>query len=177
MRPAISASGLFWKTVLAVVLFLLCTHVHSSSSHAQDLPLPDQSYVNTFARPGQPTINLYLWGSVGTTGIWRVERGVDLIQLLSVARVPGIGTSSRDVRQRFILHIYRDQGGERTQIYEERIEKLIGGGAKPVPDLQNGDILAIERQSRRALSLNLVFTTLRTVSSFLSLYLLLRREF
>jgi len=114
---------------------------------------------------------------VGTTGIWRVERGVDLIQLLSVARVPGIGTSSRDVRQRFILHIYRDQGGERTQIYEERIEKLIGGGAKPVPDLQNGDILAIERQSRRALSLNLVFTTLRTVSSFLSLYLLLRREF
>ena len=144
---------------------------------AQDLPLPEQSYINEFARPGQPTMTLYLWGSVGTTGIWRVERDVDLIQLLSVARVPGVGASQQDVRQNFILHIYREVNGERSQIYEEEIQNLIGGGAKPVPPLQSGDVLTVETQTRRRLNLNLVFTTLRTVSSFLSLYLLLRREF
>ena len=148
-----------------------------SAAHAQDLQLPEQSYVNEFARPGQPTMTLYLWGTVGTTGIWRVERDVDLIQLLSVAQVPGIGASQQDVRQNFILHIYREVNGERNQIYEEEIQNLIGGGAKPVPPLQSGDILAVETQTRRRISLNLVFTTLRTVSSFLSLYLLLRREF
>jgi len=127
--------------------------------------------VNEFARPGQPTITLYLWETVDTTGIWRVERDVDLIQLLSVAQVPGIGASQQDVRQNFILPIYREVNGERDQIYEEEIENLIGGGAKVVPPLQNGDILAVETQTRRRISLNLVFTTLRTVSSFLSLYL------
>ena len=148
-----------------------------SAAYAQDLQLPEQSYVNEFARPGQPTMNLYLWGSVGSTGIWRVERDVDLIQLLSVAQVPGIGASQQNVRQNFILHIYREVDGERTQIYEEEIQNLIGGGAKTVPPLQDGDILAVETQTRQRISLNLIFTTLRTVSSFLSLYLLLRREF
>ena len=78
---------------------LLLTFLLLPDAAGQDLPLPEQSYVNEFARPGQPTTTLYLWGAVGTTGIWRVERDVDLIQLLSVARVPGIGASQQDVRQ------------------------------------------------------------------------------
>jgi hypothetical protein len=156
---------------------LLAGGLSPFAAQAQDLPLPEQSYVNEFARPGQPTMTLYLWGAVGTTGIWRVEREVDLIQLLSVAGVPGVGTSEREVRQRFILHIYRHQNGERREIYEEEIQNLIGGGATSVPALKDGDILAVETQTRQRVSLDLVFSTLRTVSSFLSLYLLLRREF
>jgi len=169
------------RTASWIVIMFLVALVGAPNAarpaNAQDLPLPEQSYVNEFARPGQPTMTLYLWGSVGTTGIWRVGRDVDLIQLLSVAQVPGIGASQQNVRQNFILHIYREVDGERTQIYEEEIQNLIGGGARTVPPLQNGDILAVETKTRRRLSLNLVFTTLRTVSSFLSLYLLLRREF
>jgi hypothetical protein len=157
--------------------FLVCVGGTANIARGQDLQLPEQPYVNEFARPGQPTMTLYLWGAVGTTGIWRVERDVDLIQLLSVAGVPGVGTSERDVRRRFVLHIYRDEDGERREIYAEEVENLIGGGAAPVPALQDGDILAIETRERRRISVNLVFTTLRTVSSFLSLYLLLRREF
>ena len=149
MRPAISASGLSWKAAFAVILFLLCTHVHSASSHAQDLQLPEQSYVNEFARPGQPTMTLYLWGAVGTTGIWRVERDVDLIQLLSVRspacrawarrnRMCASGLSSTSIGSR---------AGSAQQIYEEEVENLIGGGAAPVPALQDGDILAVETQT------------------------------
>jgi len=147
-----------------------------SAAYAQDLQLPEQSYVNEFARPGQPTMTLYLWGSVGTTGIWRVEQDVDAIQLLSVAGVPGLGASESEVRQRFILHIYREEAGKRSQVYEVDIENLIGGEAT-APPLQDGDILAIEVETRRRISIGLVFTTLRTISSFLSVYLLLRREF
>jgi hypothetical protein len=175
--PRPTRSGVRCRLAALFMAGLLVGGLSPFSAQAQNLPLPEQSYVNEFARPGQPTMTLYLWGSVGTTGIWRVERDVDLIQLLSVAGVPGVGTSERDVRRRFILHIYRDEGGERREVYAEEVENLIGGGAAPVPPLQDGDILAIETRERRRISVNLVFTTLRTVSSFLSLYLLLRREF
>jgi hypothetical protein len=119
----------------------------------------------------------YLCGTVGTTGIWRIGRNVDAIHLLSVAGVPGLGTSERDVRRRFVLHIYRDDGGERREVYAEEVENLIGGSAAPVPTLHNEDNWTIEMRGRRRISLDLVFTTVSMGSSFLSLYLLLRREF
>jgi hypothetical protein len=175
--PCPTRSGVRRRLAALFMAGLLAGGLSPFAAQAQDLPLPEPGYVNEFARPGQPTMTLYLWGAVGTTGIWRVERDVDLIQLLSVASVPGVGTAEGDVRRRFVLHIYRDEGGERREIYAEEVENLIGGGGAPAPALQDGDILAIETRERRRISLDLVFTTLRTVSSFLSVYLLLRREF
>ena len=177
LLPRATRSGVRYRLAALLMVGLLASGLSPFTAQAQNLPLPEPGYVNEFARPGQPTITLYLWGAVGNAGIWRVERDVDLIQLLSVAGVPGIGTSERQVRQRFVLHIYRQQSGERREIYEEEVENLIGGGAGPVPALQDGDIIAVETESRRRIGVDLVFTTLRTISSFLSLWLLLRREF
>ena len=141
----------------------------------QDLSLPEQSYVNEFARPGQPTMTLYLWGSVGTTGIWRVERDVDLIQLLSAAQVPGIGQEQMDVRQRISLRVFRSGSGDRREVYSQRLNDILEEGAA-YPDLQNGDVLLVETsQRRRIFSFQFISTIVGTASSLALLVLRLTR--
>ena len=144
----------------------------SPTAPAQNLS-PQQDYVNTFAQPGQSTITIYLWGTVGSPGIWRVERGVDLVSFLSAVQIPGLGAADQDVRRNFELHIYRTQSGDRRQIYVEDVENLLAGGAQPYPPLQDGDILVIETETRRRLSFRTVFEIVRTTASLITLYFLL----
>lgn len=130
-----------------------------------------------FFRPGRPTMVVYLWGAVGQPGIWRVEREVDLISLLSAARVAGVGSSPQGVSQRYLVRIFRDVGGERQEIYQERLERLVGGGARPYPTLQEGDILVVEVRQRARFTWGTAFEITRTVLQVLTLYILIRREF
>jgi hypothetical protein len=71
------------------------------------------------------------------------------------------------------MHIYRTSNGDRRQIYEENVERLLAGGAKPYPPLQGGDIIVIETETRRRLSFRSVFEIVRTTASLLTLYFLL----
>ncbi len=135
------------------------------------------SFEFEFYRPGRPTMIVYIWGAVGQPGIWRVERGVDLIPLLSAARVPGVGTSPQGVRQHYLVRIFRDTGGGRREIYQERLEKLVRGGARPYPPLQEGDILVVEMRQRTRFGWRTAFEITRTIAQMLTLYLLIRREF
>ncbi|CAM3256257.1 hypothetical protein [Rhodothermus bifroesti] len=130
-----------------------------------------------FFRPGRPTMVVYIWGAVGQPGIWRVEREVDLISLLSAARVPGVGSSPQGVSQRYLVRIFRDIGGNRQEIYQERLEHLVGGGSRPYPPLQEGDILVVEVRQRARFGWGTAFEITRTVLQVLTLYLLIRREF
>jgi len=135
------------------------------------------SFEFEFYRPGRPTMIVYIWGAVGQPGIWRVERGVDLIPLLSAAKVPGVGSSPQGVSQQYLVRLFRDVNGERREIYNERLERLVGGGARPYPPLQEGDILVVEMRQRARFGWGTVFEVTRTVAQMLTLYLLIRREF
>jgi len=165
------------RTKRTVILLLIGTlALGYSEARGQDLSLPEQTYVNTFARPGQPTITVYLWGTVGSPGIWRIERDTDLVTFLSAVQVPGLGTEDQNVRRRFELHIYRTSNGERQQIYEERVENLIAGGAKPPPALQEGDVISIQTETRRRINSRTVLEIVRTATSLLTLYFIIDRQ-
>jgi len=135
------------------------------------------SFEFEFYRPGRPTMIVYIWGAVGQPGIWRVERDVDLIPLLSAAKVPGVGSSPQGISQQYRVRIFRNVNGERREIYEERLERLVGGGARPYPGLQEGDIIVVEVRQRARFGWRTVFEVTRTVAQMLTLYLLIRREF
>lgn len=135
------------------------------------------SFEFEFYRPGRPTMIVYIWGAVGQPGIWRVERGVDLIPLLSAAKVPGVGTNPQGVSQQYLVRIFRDMGGKRQEIYRERLERLVGGGAHSYPPLQEGDILVVEMRQRARFGWGIAFEITRTLAQMLTLYLLIRREF
>lgn len=123
-----------------------------------------------YARPGRATMTVYLWGDLGTPGVWRVERDVDLIDLLSAARVSGIGRDAAGVASENTLHIYRGPGSDRQQIYEVELEQLLGEGAD-YPDLSEGDVLVIETKQRQRFGLQEASQLVTTISTLTLLVL------
>jgi hypothetical protein len=67
---------------------------------------PEERIVD-FSRPGRPTMNIYLWGSVSSPGIWKVEADVDFLELLTAAQVPNLGQSNSQTKDKVIIHVYR----------------------------------------------------------------------
>lgn len=151
---------------LAVALGLL---VLVPAARAQSTTVLGQ-YVQVYARPGHPTIDVFVWGSVGVPGIWRVEPEVDLVELLSVVRVPGVGVDEAGIHQQTRLQIFREQGGRRVEIYNEEVEYLLSE-ARTYPVLQEGDILEVVTQRRTKVNVLTVSQIVGTLSSLVVLVL------
>jgi hypothetical protein len=126
--------------------------------------------INTFARPGQATMLVNVWGGVGTPGIWRVERTVDLIDLLSVVGVPGIGLEEVGTRSKTYVVIYRTIGGERREAFRRNVKDLLQDGIS-YPSLQANDVLSIEVERRRRIGLQAISSVVGTTSSIILLVL------
>ncbi len=162
------------------MLLALCV-APSGEVAAQDAPQATPGLTsplenpNRFARPGMPTNEVWVWGEVSQPGIWRVERGADLVQFLSHLRVPGALQERAGTRTRYTLKIYRGQPRERDLIFETRLDELLEQGGD-YPELQDGDILAVElrqRQSRWQIA-RLVTTTISSAASLTLLFLRIR---
>ena len=120
-----------------------------------------------YARPGQPTMTIYVWGSVSKPGIWVVEREATLVEILSLVNVQTEGNTQAGVRADRFLRVYRASEGaipsegpypDHTLIYEMPIEEML---ISPQPDLKfrDEDILAVEIETHRT------WFTLRNISS------------
>lgn len=161
----------FMRRLSLLALCCALLSINPGISSAQIAGEADLPYINSFSRPGQPTITVYVWGNVGRTGIWQIERGTDLIEFLSAVQVPGVGQDQINVRRRFTLRIYRGGTQDRHEIYSEEIERILADGVE-YPQLQRGDILFLElRQRRRIFSFQFISTLVGTVSSVFLLYL------
>lgn len=162
---------------IGTLLFLLVAVLSPAPATAQETPAPGLTSPlenpNRFARPGMPTNEVWVWGEVSQPGIWRVERGADLVQFLSHLRVPGLLQQQAQTRSRFTLKIYRGPGQSRELIYEKRLDELLEEG-DDYPELQDGDILAVELRQRQS-RLRIFQLVVSTVSSAASLTLLFLR--
>lgn len=163
-RSALSRSILF-----AVGLLLVSAY----PAQAQ-VPLGEENrFAFEFARPGRSTMTIYVWGSVGSPGIWQVERDVDLIALLSAARVPGIGQEEAETRQEVILSVYRGAEGQRQQVFEANLEDMVAEGAA-YPSLQGEDILVVRTERKTRFSFRALSQYVGTLSTLVLLFLRLR---
>ena len=102
-----------------------------------------------YARPGDATVQVSLWGTVGSTGIYEVPEDTQLDKLLTMA-----GGAPIDARQRgqnpddIRITLYRTgEDGDRQVIYEEPLETLIEDTRYPV--LQDDDILVVDLERAR----------------------------
>lgn len=168
--PCPTRSGARCRLAALFMAGLLAGGLSPFAAQAQDLTLPEETYVNRYAPPGASTIQVYIWGSVGTTGIWRIEPDLDLVELLSVAGVTGIGTDEPEIRQRVNLRIYREGAAGRRMIYEERLDEVLAEGAS-YPLLESRDVLEVEVERRRGISFALVSQIMGTASSLTLLIL------
>jgi len=165
------------RLAAALLLFSLAWLLAIPPAAAQDAPTPGLTSPlenpNRFARPGMPTNEVWVWGEVSQPGIWRVERGADLVQFLSHLRVPGLLQQQSQTRTRFTLKIYRGESQSRELIYEIRLDELLEEGGE-YPQLQDGDILAVELRQRQS-RLQIARLVTGVVSSAASLTLLFLR--
>lgn len=108
-----------------------------------------------FATPGEATVEVLVLGGTGQ-GIYIVGAGTTLDQLLALTGGANMGSSSPDTRTKVTVRLYRQEGNQRTLVYENSMERMV---AEPglYPSLQNGDVFAIEIISRRRLRLRDAF--------------------
>jgi hypothetical protein len=163
--------------LVSFAVLALSTGFSLSPVHAQGTgALGDaDTFVFEYARPGEATILVNVWGNVARAGLWRVERDVDLVEFLSVVEVPGVGTNRIGTRSRNVVTVYRQREGERTVVYRRNLEDILEDGVQ-YPRLENRDVLEIETTQRQRIGFRLVSTIISTVSSTASLILLLTRN-
>jgi len=169
------------SVALLLVAGLLFSLSHTAPAGAQDVPPPEGApgltpppeNPNRFARPGMPTNEVWVWGEVSQPGIWRVERGADLVQFLSHLRVQGVLATDPERIRRFTVRIYRGEPRDRQEIYSIQMDRLLSEG-DDYPAFQDGDILAVEVRQRRS-RLRIFQTVVSAISSAASLTLLFLR--
>jgi len=130
-----------------------------------DLGGAGEDYVNTYARPGEATQTVYVWGAVGTPGIWEIETGTNLVELFSVVRPTGYGEQSPGTRTKVLLRIHRTTDGETRVAHEMRLSELLAMPPPERPALQPQDVIEVRSVQTRTFSFQTVSTVVGTLSS------------
>ena len=128
------------------------------------IPDEEETYSYRYAELGRTTIDVYVWGAVGRPGIWKVASEIDLIELLSVAQVPGVGQEDAAMNQTVELRIYRTEAGKRKTIYTEKLDLILASG-QAYPALQDGDVVEVVTQRRSRFRLQTISQLVGTAAS------------
>ena len=134
-RMPLLAAGLFFS-LLAV-----------APAYAQIAPSTQGAAVYRYVEPGNPTMDVRVWGAVGRPGVYQVARDTDLIALLTLAGGPMISVDDDRVRRNVSVQVTRGDGASRARVAEMPLEELTFGTAR-LPDLQNGDVVTVNVVSR-----------------------------
>ena len=134
-----------------------------SSVYAQD-----EGKITDFARPGRPTMMIYVWGTASTPGIWKVEQDVDPVELLSAAQISNFGNIDASVSQTMYLSIYRQRGAGRDEIYKAKMTDFLTG-ASPAPRLAEGDLLLVETITKKKFNYQTIFSAIAALGSIVLL--------
>jgi hypothetical protein len=120
----------------------------AGTTYGQGIADPEDAFTYQFRDPGEPSMRVFIWGDVGNAGIWRVNRDVDFIELLSAARPGGVGQERARQRQRVDIRVYRITEGERRMIYNERLNEMLEEGLQ-LPELADEDVVEVRTRERR----------------------------
>jgi len=132
----------------ALFIFIVSSIACTGSSSGQGIGTEDGMFTYQLRDPGQPSMIVYIWGDVGNAGIWRVNRDVDFIELLSAARPVGVGVERARQRQRVSIRVYRIIDGDRSMIYNQQLNEILEEGLS-LPDLTDEDVLEVRTRERR----------------------------
>lgn len=152
-----------YKYFFAGLCLLLCFQGFQLDASAQS-----EERITDFSRPGRPTMFVYVWGTAATPGIWKVEKDVDLLELIASAQIPNFGNSDNTTKSTVTLRIFRTQGGQRSEIFASEVNALIKAG-KAYPPLQENDIIMIETKSKQRFNLQTVFSAIGAAASLVLL--------
>lgn len=131
------------KALLVLVVVALTAGVaHAQVPVGGDIQTTGTSY-NIYAEPGAPTVEVTVVGEGIRSGIYRLQEGTTLTELIALSG--GVPTSEESERQivRAMVRVLREQGAVRTVIYEATTEQAIREpGAHP--SFREGDLVELD---------------------------------
>jgi len=156
--------NLIRKAGLLVLVAVLCT-APASTALAQSIPSGEAGFVNEFFRPGRATNTIYVWGAVGAPGIWKVEEGIGLMELLAAAQLQGTGVQGTGTRTVTTIRVRRTTGNDRRIVYEERLDDMLEAGPDSYPTIRDRDVVEVNTRTKRRFGFQAISTVVGTVSS------------
>ncbi|HLT47827.1 MAG TPA: hypothetical protein VK002_11410 [Rubricoccaceae bacterium] len=93
--------------------------------------------------PGEPTISVYVWGTVRAPGLYEVGTGTDLGELLTLTGGPEAGPETEDRVVTTTVRVFRAQGDARVLAYEAVLDEVVREPGR-YPDLRDNDIVEVE---------------------------------
>jgi len=153
MRPSTPTSA----TIALALLAMLASPLLAQAQ--------EEEYTYRYARPGQATQKVYIWGAVDQPGVWEVAPETDLVELFSVVRPTGYGTETVDTKSEVVVRIHRTDDGRTRVVSETRLGTLLSQGPSQRPTLQAGDVVEVRTIESRKFSFSTVSTIVGTLSS------------
>lgn len=144
--PAPSHSRMSLRIVALLTAFVLTAPPVDAQAfgRVEDMQSSVAGYF-THVSSGDPTTQVYVWGSVGAPGVYEVSADTDLGKLISLAGGPADAPITEDVEQTTTVRVYRIAGGDREVIYEAVVDQLVREPGR-YPTLQDGDVVELETE-------------------------------
>ena len=121
-----------------------------------------------FAESGEATIRVYVVGGTVSAGLYEIGEGTRFDEFLALAGISPPPTQP-GTRQQINVRLYHQEGGERVLVMDKQVEELLRQNPNQYPQLQDGDFLQVEVQSRNKFGWRDVFQLARTVTTLVTL--------
>ncbi|MCB0719703.1 MAG: SLBB domain-containing protein [Bacteroidetes bacterium] len=140
----------------AVVVILAVLVLPSQSASAQMIGRVEQTESNApdyfyYVQPGTRTIQVHMIGSVMSPGLYEVNDGTTLGQLIALSGGPQLGARQRRNKREVSIRLYRPSTDSAVPLFESELED----GAlytNSYPALQEGDVVRVDVIERTGFS-------------------------
>jgi hypothetical protein len=141
-------------TALGIVLVLSGLHIPDARAQEFGRIADLETNVAYFyhARPGEPTVQVSVWGTVPRPGIYEVPDTTELDKLLTMAGgVPLEPRTENQNRPEVTVRLFRPRaGGQRSLLFKAPMDSMLAGTAPRYPQLGDNDILVVETETDRS---------------------------
>lgn len=157
--------------IIRVGLLVLLASCWTTGALGQ-IPDFENNGIQVFGEPGNPKMNIYVWGQA-QTGIWSIDEGTDLLEFASLVTAGGFRSNRPDQEVDLVIQLFRDGRLAQEPFLEKNVEDLFA--SRSYPELKSGDILVLKERVRRRFTWRDVSQVIGTVTSTISLVLLVDR--
>lgn len=134
-----------------------------------ELQNPRQVAFYRYVEPGQATMKVRVWGDVSAAGLYEVQAGTDLLELLFLAGGPSGGIGRSDQRRQTVIRLSRKTNNIWSTVFEADLDDITDR-EQPYPPMQDGDALKVDIIVKRTLGWRDAFTVLGAIGTAVVIY-------
>lgn len=149
LRPTLRRCSRLFPQAVQVLCLYLIGYVGPSAAQVPTAQAPSDLQTSgtayfIYTEPGAPTIEVLMAGEGARSGIYRIQEGTSLTELLVLSGgIPTSEETERQVVEAFVRVLRVTSGDGRTVVYEATTEQALREPQRH-PDLQSGDLIELD---------------------------------